>query len=172
MIRAGAAGAAGAADAACSGKGRGEMEGGGMMASEGERGPSRTEDATVPDITISSLWRATGEKASGKANEGGGPKEPRLLVVVAVAAASEIGGQGAWIILRVRAWETAAAGRIALVAMAVAGGTGPETTSASLGGASDPLPRPSAQPRKVLATVRMWVRRSALRASVPATRRR
>jgi hypothetical protein len=142
------------------------------MAGEGERGPSRTEDATAPDITMSPSWRVTGEKASGKGDEGGGPDEPRLLVAVAVAAASEIGGQGAWTILRVRARETAAAERIALVAMAAAGRTGPETTSASLGGASDPLPRPSAQPRKVLVTVWMWARRSALRASVPATRRR
>ena len=149
------AGAAGAEDAVRGGKGREETEAGGMMAGEGERGPSRTEDATAPDITILPSWRATGEKASGKGDEGGGPEEPRLLVAVAVAAASEIGGQEAWTILRVRARETVAAGHIALVAMAAAGGTGPETTSASLEGASDPLPRPSAQPRKVLVTVWM-----------------
>ena len=137
------------------------------MAGEGERGPSRTEDATAPDITMSPSWRAMGEKASCKGNEGGGSEEPRLLV-----AASEIGGQGAWTILRVRAWEMAAAGRIALVAIAAVDGTGPETTSTSLGGASDPLPRPSAQPRKVLVTIWMWAWRSALRASVLATRRR
>jgi hypothetical protein len=92
---AGAAGAAGAVDKTRGSKGRGETKGGGIMAGEGERSPSRTEDATAPDIIMSPSMRATGEIASGEGNEGGGPEEPQLLVVVAVAVASEIGGQGA-----------------------------------------------------------------------------
>ena len=65
------------------------------MSGEGEHGPSRTEGATAPDILMSPSWRATDETASGEGDEDRGPEEPRLLVAVAVAVASEIGGQGA-----------------------------------------------------------------------------
>ena len=68
------------------------------MVSEGERGPSRTDGATVPDMATSPSWRAMGDDRNS-------PEEPRLmgeaeaeaeeLATVAVVVASEIGGQGA-----------------------------------------------------------------------------
>jgi hypothetical protein len=91
---AGAAGAAGAMDKTRGGKGRGREKGRGMMVGEGERGPSRTDRATAPDMATSPLWRAMGDDRNS-------PEEPRLmgeteaeaeeLATVAVAAASEIG---------------------------------------------------------------------------------
>ena len=98
MDTAGAAGAAGAADKTRGGTGRGGEKGGGMMVGEGERGPSRTDGATAPDMATSPSWRAMGDDRNS-------PEEPRLigeaeaeaeeLATVAVAAASEIGGQWA-----------------------------------------------------------------------------
>jgi hypothetical protein len=68
------------------------------MVGEEEQGPSRTDGATAPDMATSPLWRAMGD---GKNS----PEYPRLmgeseaeaegLAKVAVAAASEIGGQEA-----------------------------------------------------------------------------
>ena len=94
----GVAGAAGAVDKTRGGKSRGGEKGGGIMVGEGERGPSRTDGATAPDMATSPSWRAMG-------NDRNSPEEPRLmgeaeaeaeeLAIVAVVAASGIGGQGA-----------------------------------------------------------------------------
>ena len=125
------------------------------------------DGATAPDIATSPSWRAMGEVKNS-------PEKPRLMGekeaegLATVAATLATGGKAASMIFQINAQETTAAERVALVATAATGGAGPETSSATLGGATEPPPRSPAQLRKDFATILMRARRRSLRASVPA----
>ena len=115
MEAAGAEGAAGTTDAAGA-AGEDRRDGGEdgkptrITEGEGERGPSRTDGATTPDIATSPSWRVMGEVKNS-------PEEPWLmgeeevegLAMVVVAATSATGGKAASMIFRVNARETIAA---------------------------------------------------------------